>query len=136
MTSAICMENTIVSFFSKKFFLDTIAQHPLVAIRLLEELSNNSFLADSKCVALIHNNVRERLARLLLALKNSHGIQETDRIALNIKITREEIAGIIGSSLETVVRLFSEFKNEGLIAQEGKSIYIINEAKLMEFANL
>jgi hypothetical protein len=43
---------------------------------------------------------------------------------------------MVGTANETVIRFISEFKDEGLIEQEGKVIYILDHARLVEFANL
>ena len=41
-----------------------------------------------------------------------------------------------GTASETLIRFFTELKNEGLIEQEGKTIYIVDEEKLLDFANI
>jgi hypothetical protein len=73
---------------------------------------------------------------LFLSLEKTFGIKEDDRTRLDIKLTREEIASMVGTASETVIRFITEFKDEGLIEQEGKTIYIINQEKLLEFANI
>ena len=62
-------------------------------------------------------------------------MRENNQIRLNIKLTREEMAAMIGTSQETLVRLITEFKSEGIITQEGKTIFIVDEQRLIEFAN-
>ena len=57
-------------------------------------------------------------------------------IKLDIKLSRDEIASIVGSSHETVIRLISEFKDEGIVELEGKYILIKDQERLREFANL
>lgn len=136
LASAVAMEDSIISFFPKETIFSTIASSPELAIKILRELSASMELSDTKCQELIHNNTRERFARLLLALKDTHGIQDTGRVRLNIKLTREEMADIIGTTNETLVRIFTEFKNAGLVGQEGKTIYILNENKLIAYAHL
>ncbi len=76
------------------------------------------------------------MAKLLLLLKESHGVKEDARIRLDIKRTREEVASIIGPASENLIRFMSELKQEGLISQEGKAIYILDEEGLIDFANI
>jgi CRP-like cAMP-binding protein len=84
---------------------------------------------------LVYKNVRERLAMLLISLSQTYGDKQERGIFLNIKLTREDMASMIGSTHESLARLFTEFKNEKIILQEGKDIYIISEKKLREVAN-
>ena len=92
--------------------------------------------AEARSASLSQKNVRERLAELFLMLNKSYGVQELNRTKLDIKLTREEIASMVGTANETVIRFISEFKDEGLIEQDGKTIYILDEKKLLEYANL
>ena len=55
---------------------------------------------------------------------------------MNIRLTREEMASIIGTAPESLIRLFTEFRNDGLIAQEGKTVFLLDEAKIEKYANL
>ena len=75
-------------------------------------------------------NVREKLSELFLILKDSHGSMENGKIKLNIKLTREEMASLIGTATETLIRILSEFKSEGIIEQNGKTLLITDEEKL------
>lgn len=134
--SAIALEDTIVAFFNKEYFFSAIDKHGSVALNLLAQLSCLVGKAETKNATLIHKNVRERLAGFLLTLKEAYGIQESNRISLDIKLKREEMAAIVGTTRETLARLLSEFKNENIILQEEGVIFIINEKKLIEFANL
>lgn len=73
-------------------------------------------------------SVKERLADTLLLFKRTFG-EDRDGF-LNIILTREEIANVIGTATESNIRLLSQFKKEGLIELKGKKIKILNEIKL------
>ena len=68
-------------------------------------------------------------------LKEYYGNEDDDN-SLNINITREEIANIIGTATETAIRLLSELKKEGILDLSGKKITIINNESLLKLANL
>lgn len=133
--SAVAMEDSVIRFYPKEFIVTAIQKYPEIAIRLLQDLSQLIESSDTKCLELVHNNTRERFARLLLSLQNTHGKKEFDRVHLAIKISREEMAKLVGTSLESIVRLCTEFKNEGIIYQESKTLYIIDQDKLKNLAN-
>lgn len=134
--SATALEDCTICFLDKKFILQAIEDEPSVALNIITQLSQEMGSAEARSAAMFQKNVRERLAELLLTFKISYGIKEGKRTRLDIKLTREEIASMIGTANETVIRFISEFKDEGILEQEGKVIYIIDDAKLMEFANI
>lgn len=135
--TATAMEDTEVCFLDKKFILNFIQENPSVALNIINKLSRDMGAAELKLKSHHQKNVRERLAELLLSLKASHGVLEKDgRWKIVLKLTREEMATLIGTANETLIRFMSEFKDEGLIEQEGKIIYIKNVDELLNWANL
>ena len=134
--SAIAVEDCSVSYFDGDFMLDLMKRYPLLTFNLLSLVTQTLGTAENSFVKLAYKNVRERFAELLIDLKKSYGTQDPKGIRLDIKLTREEMASMIATTHETLVRLFTEFKNEGIVHQEGKVIFINDEKKLNEFANL
>lgn len=137
MATATALEDTKVCFLDKKFIMKVINDEPTVSMNIIEKLSTDMGAAENKLSSLHQKNVRERLAELLLLLKESHGVKdEKGHYRLDLKLTREEMATMIGTANETLIRFISEFKEAGLIEQDGKTICIINEEELMNWANL
>jgi CRP-like cAMP-binding protein len=134
--TATAIEETTVCFIDKKYILKLVQEKPSVACNLIARLGRDLGAAEMRISSFYQKNVRERLAELLLLLKKSHGLEENGRIRLNIKLTREEMASIIGTASETLIRFMTELKQEGFIEQEGKDIFIINEEGLVDFANI
>jgi len=56
--------------------------------------------------------------------------------AIQVKLSREELANIVGTATESVIRLLSEFKKDKLIAVEGRSIKLLNISELTRTANI
>ena len=96
-----------------------------IACRELEE--SHSMIAE-----IAQKSVRQRLAELLLMLKSKFGINENGQ--LNITLTREELANVVGTATESIIRLLSEFKADGHIDVNGKKITILNEKALVKIA--
>ena len=134
--TATVLEDSAICFLDKKFIFKAIQQDPSISLHLIEKLSRDMGKAEDRAASMAQKNVRERLAELLLMLKNSYGIKEDNRWKLEIKLTREEMASMIGTANETIIRFISEFKEEGLLEQEGKTIFILDEDGLVEIANL
>jgi CRP-like cAMP-binding protein len=135
--TATAMDDAKVCFLDKKFILKVINEKPTVSMEIISKLSRDMGAAEAKVSSFHQKNVRERLAELLLILKESHGEATDDgRTRINLKLTREEMATMIGTANETLIRFISEFKDAGLIEQEGKSLIINKEEELVDWANL
>ncbi len=135
--TATVINDASVCFFPKDFILNFIREAPSVSLKLIEMLSHDMGVAEHRISSFHQRNVRERLAELLLSLKESHGkkLSETDCL-INLKLTREEMATMIGTAHETVIRYISEFKEEGILGQSGKHLIVLNQEKLLEWANI
>ena len=89
----------------------------------------NSYITD-----IAQKTVRERLAEILIHLMEEFGVDE--KKVLKISLTREELANIVGTATESVIRLLSEFKQDKYIEIEGRHIALLNIAALKKLANL
>ena len=78
--------------------------------------------------------VRERLAELLLVLRTTFGEHEEGYI--DVLLSREELANMVGTATESLIRLMTEMKKEGLVETQGKKISIANEGALKSAADL
>jgi CRP/FNR family transcriptional regulator len=91
--------------------------------------------AEVKITHLSQKPVRERLAETLLFIKETYGV-EPDGFTLNVRLSREEIANLVGTATESAIRLLSEFKKDGLIELQGKKIRLLNTEEITRTANL
>lgn len=103
--------------------------HHMLQIVCKELREANDFITD-----IAQKTVRERLAEILLLLKDSFDLDQS-RI-LQISLTREELANMIGTATESVIRLLSEFKQDKLIELQGRKIKLLNIPALTKVANL
>lgn len=88
----------------------------------------NSFITD-----IAQKTVRERLAEVLLNLKDIFDLDAD--LVLQISLTREELANIVGTATESVIRLLSEFKHDKLIDLNGRKIKLLNIKQLEKISN-
>lgn len=130
------LEETQVCFIDKKSLFHILESHPATAFHVMCSLAKDLGKAEYQMVNIVHKNIRERLAELLLVFLKKYGKKEEKGIRLNISLTREEMAELIGSTQESVIRLMSEFKQDGIIAVDGRSITILNAEKLVKTANV
>ncbi|MCB0301764.1 MAG: winged helix-turn-helix domain-containing protein, partial [Calditrichaeota bacterium] len=91
--------------------------------------------AERRLAEMAQKPVRERLAEALLVLQDVFGV-ENDGETLDVRLKREDFAHLVGTTTETAIRFLSEFKHEGLIEVNGRSIKILQNRKLTQVANI
>lgn len=132
--SAEALEDAKVCFIPKNVFLGVIQSSSDLFMKLIQLLSRDMKETESRFVNMAQNSVRERLAEALLMLKEFCG--HDDLQGLNIALSRQDIANIVGTSTESTIRLLADFKDEKLIDFIGKKIKILNHRALIKAANL
>jgi CRP/FNR family transcriptional regulator len=119
-----------VNFVKREDFLHFLRGHNDVCLRVAEQLSEkyNTACHEIRSLGLSHS-AAEKLAKLLLewSMRNG-GARQPDRMKLTL--THEEIAQMIGTSRETVTRLFADFKKRQLIQLKGSTLVIRNRPAL------
>ena len=78
--------------------------------------------------------VRERLAGILLVLMKTYGTESSLDFPVEINLSRDDLANIIGTATETAIRILREFKDDGLIQAKGRKITVLEPKKLMVVA--
>ena len=102
-----------------------------MAKRVAHELG----LMEQKLVTIAQKSVRERLAATLIMLKETYGMEGDESNLIDIALSREDLANIIGTATETVIRLLSDFKTQKLISLQGKKIKVLNPQGLVREAD-
>lgn len=133
--SASTLEDSVIGFISKKDFLHLLHQSALLSQKLLKNLSHEFGVLENSIVALAHKSVRERLALSLLILREKYKDPEHPLRPAEITLSREDLSNIVGTAIETLVRLLHDFKDDGLVETEGRKIRVMNPKKLAKIAN-
>lgn len=134
--NAEALEEVTICFISKKLFLHLLESSPKTAFNVMALLSKNLGQAEQQLFNTNHKNIRERMAELLLVFKRRYGEETKEGIHLNIQLSRNEIAEMIGTTQESAIRLMSDFKQNKLIAVEGRKITLLDVPGLIQIANL
>lgn len=131
--SAMALEESEVCLIPRDEFFDLLYSNKDVAKRFISMLSNNLMAMEERLIDLAYNSVRKRVAQSLIFLKEKYEKEEQDQF--NMAISREDLANIVGTSKESVIRTLSDFKEEGLIHIKGSNIKILNVDKLEKMKN-
>ena len=91
--------------------------------KFIKILSDNIIEKEEQLVNLAYSSVRKRVANALLTLYKRYS---KDEVKFNISISREDLANIVGTATESLIRTLSDFKSEKLIDIKGSNITILN----------
>lgn len=118
------------NFIKREEFLRFLREHGEAALKVAEHLSRHYHTACQKIRSLgLSSTASEKLARLLLEWA-AKGVETDQGTRLKLTLTQEEIAELIGTSRETVTRLFSDFKKKQIVHLKGSTLTIRNQAAL------
>ncbi|MFO1518985.1 MAG: Crp/Fnr family transcriptional regulator [bacterium] len=134
--SAEVVEEGAICFIPREPILETIRENPKMATKIMETLAEHLEEANTERAQLAYGAVRERMARLLSLLSQTHGVKAGRGTRIALKLSREELAEMIGTAAETAIRLLSEFKEEKILEMEGKEIIILKSDNLLKTAGL
>jgi CRP-like cAMP-binding protein len=130
--TAIAMEPTRLAIIPKTEFLMLMRQNREIAEKYMELLSKNVREKENRLLQLAYAPVRERVADALL--QHVLPLRSPSSRSSVFNISREDLASIVGTTKESLVRMLSEFKREGIIRSEGREIVIMDEARLKRTA--
>lgn len=133
-TSAKVIEDCQVCFIPSEILISFIKTNSTLALDLIRLACHELGEANSFITDIAQKTVRERLAEVLLFLVNDFGL-DNDKY-LKISLTREELANIVGTATESVIRLLSEFKSDKLVELNGRKIRILNSKGLEKISNV
>lgn len=121
-----------VCFIPREEIIKDLEKNPAFTMNVLKDLASSLKSADNIIVDMAQKTVKQRLAEMLINLEEKFG-HDLENI-LNIHLSREDIANIIGTATESAIRLLSEFKKEGIITLKGKNISLVNISELKKIA--
>jgi len=132
--SAKVIDDAVLCFISADKLVLLLKRNPEFSLEMMhlacKELGEaNRYIAD-----IAQKSVRERLAEVLVKLKHTFDLNENDE--LQVSLSREELANIVGTATESVIRLLSEFKTDKLIALNGRKIKFLNIEALQKIGNV
>lgn len=101
--------------------------YEMIQIACKELGESNRYIRD-----IAQKSVKERLAEILLMIAKDFGVESDG--TLKLSLTREDLGNYIGTATETVIRLLSEYKNEGLLESKGRKIKLLDIERLKTIA--
>lgn len=133
-TTAQVLEDAFICFVHADTVLEFVKDNGNFALELLHITCKELGEANDYITDIAQKTVRERLAEAIIHLRKEFDLDKQQY--LQITLTREELANIVGTATESVIRLLSEFKQDGLIELTGRKIKVLDEKTLYKIANM
>jgi CRP-like cAMP-binding protein len=130
--SAVALEDMEVCFIPKTEVMGFFDKNNQFSMNVMKNICGDLKEADIHMVDMAQKSVKERLAETLLHLHDTFGTNEDN--SLQIQLSRDELASMIGTATESCIRLLSDFKKLGIIELAGKKITLIDINKLKRIA--
>lgn len=133
--SAAALEESTIAFIPKEDFLEALRQSNVLTRRLLKTLSHEFGVLANSLTLFAQKSVRERLALQLIVLREKYKVNFKTGMPVEINMSRDDLASLVGAARENVVRVLTDFKNEKILETKGRKIIVFNVNKLIEIAN-
>ena len=126
--NAATLSDSEISLISKADFMDFLLNHQEIANAFIDMLSGSVQEKEEQMLRLAYFSVRKRVADALVQVASKFGEPNMDKATL--KISRDDLAALVGTASETVSRMLADFKDEKLIEKSGNAIKILSIEKL------
>jgi CRP-like cAMP-binding protein len=133
--SAAALEESVITFIPKEDFLAVLNKSGLLSSRLLKLLSHEFMVLVNGLTLFSQRSVRERFALQLVVLSEKYKTDLHPSSEVEINLSREDLANLVGTRKENIVRILSDFKKEKILKTQGRKIIIQNIRKLVEIPN-
>jgi CRP/FNR family cyclic AMP-dependent transcriptional regulator len=127
---AIALEKVECYTLQRSDFQKTLIKNPKIAIHVLEVLSRRLRSTDQMIEDLIFLDVYGRVAKKLIELADSHGVQAADGIRIEVRLTQQELASMVGASRESVNKVMGYFTDKHFISTDKHRITLHRIAEL------
>lgn len=128
--SAAALEDCEVALIRREDFLKLLYTSKEVSEKFIQMLVGSVTEKQEELLNLAYDSVRKRVADSLLKLSKKYNEEEEN---FSIAISRDDLASIVGTATESVIRTLSEFKADGYISIKGSTITILQPDKLKNF---
>jgi CRP-like cAMP-binding protein len=133
--SAATLEESSIRFIPKEDFLLTLHKSSVLNYRLLKTLSHEFAVLANSLTLFTQKSVRERLALQLIVLREKYKTDFHPGLPVEINMSRDDLASLVGTARENVVRVLTEFKEEGMVETKGRKIIVKDINKLITIAD-
>lgn len=133
--SSATLEESRIAFIPKEDFLQVLNSSKVLSQRLLKTLSHEFSVFANSLALFAQRSVRERFAMQLVLMREKYKQNFKPGMDVEINLSREDLASLVGTARENILRILKDFKEEGILETKGRKIIIKDINKLLNVAN-
>lgn len=134
-TIAETLDDALLCVIRRRDFELLLKKKPELALRVTKLIGVRRREIKNQLENLVFRSAPSRLALLLMALAEKHGVRDSQGIIVNVKLSQQELANLIGTARETTSALLNEFKRLGLIDIQSRRIKVLDQWQLKKVAD-
>lgn len=128
--SAIALEPTSCLLIPRQAFFSLLEGYPLMVRGLLVGLTHRLVELTNRLTELSGGRIEGRLARFFLKLGTDMGRRRDDGVFIPLVLSRQELADMIGTTIETSIRIMSRWGKDGVVRTDKDGFVIVDRAAL------
>ncbi len=133
--TAIAIEEVLATVIPRESFLVLLSSVSTIALNFVGLLSKRLMKVERELAEFGHTWSHNRLAKVLLQLSEEHGVKTPVGTLIDLRLTHEDLANLIGTTRETVTNQLNKFERMGLLHRRDRQL-IVNRVRLAEFVQL
>jgi CRP-like cAMP-binding protein len=133
--NAVAMEDSEILKISRKNLMRLVDRFPNLMFCIAMQLGDRMKSSYDSLKNIALERVEARIAALLLKLGNKVGVETNAGLMIDMRLTKQDVADMVGTTVETSIRTFSKFKKEGLVTDSDGKIIIKDREGLMSFSS-
>ncbi len=133
--NAVAMEDSEILRISRKNLMRLVDRFPNLMYCIALQLGDRMKSSYDSLKNIALERVEARIAALLLKLSRKVGVSTKDGLLIDMRLTKQDVADMVGTTVETSIRTFSKFKKQGLVSESAGRFVIKNKAGLASFSS-
>ncbi|MCU0316418.1 MAG: Crp/Fnr family transcriptional regulator [Fimbriimonadaceae bacterium] len=114
----------------KRIFMPIFQENVVLKEHLIRRTTNRLRNSHKLITRLSSAKVDQRLASILFMLADSYGVSDGNRLVIQVPLTRQDLSEMAGTTVETTIRVMSQWQKLGWVETQSKTIVILNEGAL------
>ncbi len=132
--TAQAIEDCTLLVIARNDCLTLVTRYPVFALTVINDLGNRLRSSAEQIRSLAVERVEQRIARALLKLGQTAGADTPDGRVIEMPLTRQDVADMTGTTVETAIRVMSKFRREELIRTRRGKVVLVELDALQEIA--
>jgi CRP/FNR family transcriptional regulator, nitrogen oxide reductase regulator len=132
--TAQAIEDCVVLVIARHDCLTLVSRYPVFALAVIADLGSRLRSSAEQIRSLAVERVEQRIARVLIKLAETAGTDLPEGRVIEMPLTRQDVADMTGTTVETAIRVMSKFRRNGYIRTRRGKVVLVDEESLQEIA--